>query len=651
MSEQNPQNIKMKLIKNKNISRTSQACDRCRIKKIKCDGLLPSCSNCLKIGYNCKISDKLTRRAFPRGYTENLERNLIELELQLSAKDDELNRLKKNNGIEDINNDLSNNFFKYNNYIDKNLYLGLNSLQVSFVELLEKHKLPTDFNESKDGIDLPLNLTINEFIINKFLLHFPSKQNLDLILQKYFLNLNKLIPIINEVFFYKNYNEFINNIDSFINVNELIIEKNQKFIVQLILIIQLNCSIFSIHEVHKLISNLSLSNIIVSTDYTVFENLLLSLWLFSNKNCYNCTVISISNILKAMVLNFGLHLNYNNLTNLTNPNEDKEIKYLNYKHRLNLYWCFSILNKLTLVNFGLPGLKFFNQFYIPKLTVDENNDLKYTLKLIELVKSKDWNILKDYSQDYETINFVNNWYDENVTNHKDELNSSIILKQLKLIGLVFKIYLKINLKISCFEFLEEIYKSNLSKEMGFNNFEFHLIPVNFLKIIIISMLHLIEFDDQLSKNELFLIEENISIIKNRYPENFILFKVILNYIQSNLTLIKNRKEKSKLLLQQQSSSEFNQLNSRISSNPHSYESLFQSRSDSTASNSTSTTAIRNHSNSSTLTNTSIESILTHDNSHNPTNYNPKAVDLVDIKNLEWSSDIMNAGVKVEEFSL
>ncbi|ODV74529.1 GAL4-like domain-containing transcription factor CYBJADRAFT_119753, partial [Cyberlindnera jadinii NRRL Y-1542] len=61
---------------NAGLTRTSQACDRCRIKKIKCDGKIPSCTNCLNIGYNCQTSDKLTRRAFPRGYTENLEKNL-----------------------------------------------------------------------------------------------------------------------------------------------------------------------------------------------------------------------------------------------------------------------------------------------------------------------------------------------------------------------------------------------------------------------------------------------------------------------------------------------------------------------------------------------------------------------------------------------
>ncbi|CUM53485.1 unnamed protein product [Debaryomyces tyrocola] len=71
----------LKLIKTTSGIRVSQACDRCRIKKIKCDGLTP-CLNCSKIGFDCKTSDKLTRRAFPKGYTENLEKKLRELEEQ-----------------------------------------------------------------------------------------------------------------------------------------------------------------------------------------------------------------------------------------------------------------------------------------------------------------------------------------------------------------------------------------------------------------------------------------------------------------------------------------------------------------------------------------------------------------------------------------
>ncbi|KAG7663250.1 uncharacterized protein J8A68_003250 [[Candida] subhashii] len=69
----------LKLISTSSGVRISQACDRCRIKKIKCDGQYP-CSNCKKVDFECKTSDKLTRRAFPKGYTENLEFKLKELE-------------------------------------------------------------------------------------------------------------------------------------------------------------------------------------------------------------------------------------------------------------------------------------------------------------------------------------------------------------------------------------------------------------------------------------------------------------------------------------------------------------------------------------------------------------------------------------------
>ncbi|CCK72108.1 DNA-binding transcription factor CAT8 KNAG_0J00250 [Huiozyma naganishii CBS 8797] len=60
--------------------RASQACDRCRLKKIKCDLKRPQCSSCASVGFECKLSDKLTRNSFPRGYTESLEERIRELE-------------------------------------------------------------------------------------------------------------------------------------------------------------------------------------------------------------------------------------------------------------------------------------------------------------------------------------------------------------------------------------------------------------------------------------------------------------------------------------------------------------------------------------------------------------------------------------------
>ena len=61
-------------------SRIAQACDRCRSKKIRCDGITPCCSQCANVGFECKTSDKLSRRAFPRGYTESLEERVRALE-------------------------------------------------------------------------------------------------------------------------------------------------------------------------------------------------------------------------------------------------------------------------------------------------------------------------------------------------------------------------------------------------------------------------------------------------------------------------------------------------------------------------------------------------------------------------------------------
>lgn len=59
--------------------RVAQACDRCRAKKTKCDGKNP-CSGCKNVGLECIVSDKLSRRAFPKGYTETLEIRIRQLE-------------------------------------------------------------------------------------------------------------------------------------------------------------------------------------------------------------------------------------------------------------------------------------------------------------------------------------------------------------------------------------------------------------------------------------------------------------------------------------------------------------------------------------------------------------------------------------------
>ena len=83
-------------------SRIAQACDRCRSKKIRCDGISPCCTQCANVGFECRTSDKLSRRAFPRGYTESLEERVRQLENEakelkvlLDEKDEKIDILSK----------------------------------------------------------------------------------------------------------------------------------------------------------------------------------------------------------------------------------------------------------------------------------------------------------------------------------------------------------------------------------------------------------------------------------------------------------------------------------------------------------------------------------------------------------------------------
>lgn len=99
--------LPMKVIKvgTSSQSRIAQACDRCRSKKIRCDGIRPCCSQCANVGFECRTSDKLSRRAFPRGYTESLEERVRQLELEvrelkdlLDEKDEKIDMLSKMHG-------------------------------------------------------------------------------------------------------------------------------------------------------------------------------------------------------------------------------------------------------------------------------------------------------------------------------------------------------------------------------------------------------------------------------------------------------------------------------------------------------------------------------------------------------------------------
>ncbi|KAL4943961.1 hypothetical protein BDV06DRAFT_122900 [Aspergillus oleicola] len=54
--------------------RVSRACDRCRSKKDKCDGLRPSCSACLASGQACSYDPNAKKRGLPEGYVRGMEK-------------------------------------------------------------------------------------------------------------------------------------------------------------------------------------------------------------------------------------------------------------------------------------------------------------------------------------------------------------------------------------------------------------------------------------------------------------------------------------------------------------------------------------------------------------------------------------------------
>ncbi|EFY87359.1 putative transcription factor [Metarhizium acridum CQMa 102] len=55
-------------------TRTGQACDRCKVRKIRCDALPEGCSHCINLNLDCYVTDRVTGRTERRGYMQQLER-------------------------------------------------------------------------------------------------------------------------------------------------------------------------------------------------------------------------------------------------------------------------------------------------------------------------------------------------------------------------------------------------------------------------------------------------------------------------------------------------------------------------------------------------------------------------------------------------
>ena len=66
--------------------RNVSACNRCRLRKNRCDQNLPSCASCEKAKVRCVGFDPITKREIPRAYVYYLESRVAYLEEQLSSR-------------------------------------------------------------------------------------------------------------------------------------------------------------------------------------------------------------------------------------------------------------------------------------------------------------------------------------------------------------------------------------------------------------------------------------------------------------------------------------------------------------------------------------------------------------------------------------
>lgn len=56
------------------------ACMICRKRKLKCDGVRPSCSTCSRLGHSCAYDEQRRKSGPKRGYVKALEERLSECE-------------------------------------------------------------------------------------------------------------------------------------------------------------------------------------------------------------------------------------------------------------------------------------------------------------------------------------------------------------------------------------------------------------------------------------------------------------------------------------------------------------------------------------------------------------------------------------------
>ncbi|ODV97284.1 hypothetical protein PACTADRAFT_39566, partial [Pachysolen tannophilus NRRL Y-2460] len=216
------------------ISRSIAACQRCRIKKTKCDQKFPRCGRCEKAKVECVGLDSATGRQVPRSYIVHLEDRVAMLEKKLRKRgvDPDLTEGDLSNDIELTqqqealinNNNNNNNSSTGAGIIDAGeqraplSYLGGSSLGISFAKLMfTAVKFQQQDNKSTTSGTTPNSGNIKYQIMDPSMSSktaigtipalLPPKDQAQRFLEIYFAQSNSQLPIFHREEFIKAYFE------------------------------------------------------------------------------------------------------------------------------------------------------------------------------------------------------------------------------------------------------------------------------------------------------------------------------------------------------------------------------------------------------------------------------------------------------------
>ncbi|CAI4043650.1 Sip4p SKDI_10G1270 [Saccharomyces kudriavzevii IFO 1802] len=413
--------------------RKAHACDRCRLKKIKCDGLKPNCSNCSKIDFPCKTSDKLSRRGLPKGYTELLEKEIVRL-TNMNASF----AASTNLNLPFIND----TFYCFDNY-------NIQSVNQRFLGHLTWNILTNTFPTSKsatfsDGrnqTDLQLQLLTDFLNLNSDFNHLPN-----FLLLKYNYNLQFLKNLLTVVIkdFFKRQNSLLLLLYPSNAWKNLLLDKinstattgDSITLLTLLYIIQFTWSCFDdfkLFKITKLIISLTTNN---TLDLKVLQLVNLSIFYFMGGSIDSCknkssptantsvnSIIWTNDLLNlnfTNILNTGLYINPNNLISIANGNNNS--KSNEDDDRIVTFWCFQFLNSWWSLIQGLPKSNFLVEEFQPKsISVLEIPKLKpFEILLNSIMNSLDGcNLLKITSLGVSDPNFQ--FFQDELENFKRNL--------------------------------------------------------------------------------------------------------------------------------------------------------------------------------------------------------------------------------------